>query len=101
MTSTIRSQMEQKPLKHVFFDEPHQFEFFQAVRLLEKIFRDRKPVGGEALPAEEVARFRSRVSLEFPASEIHEIREIDIENDGRLVELHVNFMGVAGVNGAL
>jgi type VI secretion system protein ImpH len=50
----------QKPLKQEIFDEPYRFEFFQAVRLLEKIFPDKKAVGREALPPAEVVRFRFR-----------------------------------------
>lgn len=69
--------MDGKSVKENLFDEPYRFEFFQAVRLLEKIFPERKPVGGEALPADEVVRFRSFVSLEFPPSEIRDIREVE------------------------
>jgi type VI secretion system protein ImpH len=91
-----------KPLNQHLFDEPFAFEFFQAVRLLEKIRSDRKEVGGDALPKEEVVRFRSRIGFDFPPSEIHEIREVEDEtgNDTR-VEMLVNFMGMAGVSGVL
>lgn len=92
----------QKPLNKKLFDEPFAFEFFQAVRLLEKIYRDRRPVGMDALPDEEVVRFRSRIGLDFPASEIQEIHELTNENTGEMhVEMIQNFMGVAGVSGVL
>ena len=80
-------------------EEPYRFEFFQAVRLFERIFAEKKPVGGEALPAEECLRFRSRVALDFPSSEIQEIREPSEEN--RAHEMLVNFMGLIGVSGVL
>ena len=67
--------MSKKPLNQELLDEPYRFEFFQAVRLLEKIFPERKPVGSDALPHEEIARFRSRMGLQFPASEIHEFKD--------------------------
>ena len=69
-------EVPKKPLNQELFDEPFAFEFFQAVRLLEKIYSDRKTVGKDALPNEEVVRFRSRIGLDFPASEIQEIHEI-------------------------
>lgn len=48
-------------------EEPHRFEFHQAVRLLEQWFK--------ALPAHEQPRlqFRNHLSLSFPASEIAQI----------------------------
>lgn len=94
--------MARKPLNKQLFDEPYAFEFFQAVGLLEKIYRDRKPVGRDALPNEEVVRFRSRIGLDFPASEIQEIREVTDEASGETrVEMVENFMGVAGISGVL
>ena len=91
-----------KPLNQQLFEEPFAFEFFQAVRLLEKVYRERKPVGGEALPIDEVVRFRSRIGLDFPASEIQEIHEVtDKETGETRVEMVENFMGMAGVSGVL
>lgn len=90
------------PLNQLLFDEPYRFEFFQAVRLLEKIVTDGKPVGRDSMPVQEIARFRSRIALDFPASEIHEIRETDSDLDGRKkIELLVNFMGLVGPSGVL
>lgn len=89
-------------LDHKLFDEPYAFEFFQAVRLLEKIKPDRRPVGDTALPNDEIVRFRSRIALDFPSSEIHEINEIE-SKDGNpeRTEMMVNFMGLVGVSGVL
>jgi type VI secretion system protein ImpH len=96
------SPISAKNLNQVLFDEPFRFEFFQAVRLFEKIFPERKPVGKDALPNEEVVRFRSRVALDFPASEIHELREtIDPLTEETRMEMLVNFMGMVGVSGVL
>ncbi|MEP6946310.1 MAG: type VI secretion system baseplate subunit TssG [Acidobacteriota bacterium] len=93
--------MPTKSLDQHLADEPYAFEFFQAVRLLERVFRDRKPVGGEALPSEEVIRFRSRIGFDFPPSEIHEIRKVAADNSEERTEMIVNFMGMAGVSGVL
>ena len=94
--------MAQKPLNQELFDEPYKFEFFQAVRLLERIFPNRKPLGSEALPNQEIIRIRSRMSLNFPASEIYEITEtVDESADETKPEMFVNFMGMAGPSGVL
>lgn len=79
-------------------DEAYSFEFFQAVRLLEKISSERKTVGKTALPHEEIVRFRSRITLDFPSSEVHEIRE---KEDGSAPEMLINFMGSIGASGVL
>ena len=93
--------MESRSLNEKFQEEPYEFEFFQAVRLMERIYADRKSVGGDALPDQEIVRFRSKIGLEFPASEIQEIkRSVDQAGDER-IEMIVNFMGMAGVSGVL
>ena len=94
--------MAKLPLHQILQDEPYRFEFFQAVRLLEKIHTEKKPVGDTALPYEEVARFRSRIAMDFPSSEIHEILQTeDGSTDETKTEVIVNFMGMAGVSGVL
>jgi type VI secretion system protein ImpH len=92
----------EKPLNEKLFAEPERFEFFQAVRLLEKMFPDRAPVGRDQLPANEAARFRSHVSLYFPPSEIYELRSTEDEFSGKQkLEIFVNFMGMVGMMGAM
>lgn len=77
--------------------EGYRFEFFQAVRLLERLEPEREPVGREGPPSREVARFRTRASLEFPASQIHEVRE----TESGLPEMTVAFFGMTGPLGIL
>jgi len=91
--------MLEKPLNRALFDEPYRFEFFQAVRIFERLYSEKKAVGSEALPSEESVRFRSRIALDFPASEIQEIRESVDENGA--AEMLINFMGMIGVSGVL
>ena len=100
-------------LADILLDEPYRFEFFQAVRLLERMFPERAPVGYRGAPAGEVVRFRTRASLEFPASQIHNIEGgRDQDNNGDAAELSsadtderpemfVNFMGLTGPLGSL
>ena len=100
------------------FAEGHQFDFFQAVRLLEIIYtngehgpgtRERlSPPGQCSDPTREIVHFRSAVKLDFPASDIEDVKRT---NDGRHhqrtkalpvpTEMTVNFLGLAGSLGAL
>jgi type VI secretion system protein ImpH len=89
-------------LNRRLFSDACRFEFFQAVRLLERLYPTRKRVGRHKPAAgendEEVVRFRSRQSLEFAASEVHELEKAD--SDGQDT-MWVNFMGLSGVQGAM
>jgi type VI secretion system protein ImpH len=77
--------------------EPYTFQFFQAVRLLERIYPDRKPVGLFVSPANEVVQFSSVPTLSFPASEIQDLEK---DKDGR-PRVFVNFMGLSAATGVL
>jgi len=91
-TTLARAELEREIL-----EDPTSFEFFQAVRVLERLFPDRSRVGEFAEPKEEVARFAANTAVAFPASEI---QTLDIEPDGQL-KLTVNFMGMTGPLGVL
>lgn len=93
--------MANKGVDKKLFEEPYSFEFFHAVRLLEKMYPDRSTVGDAAMPADEVVRFRSRIGLDFPSSEIHEINVIEADKTPARLEMLVNFMGVVGVSGVM
>ncbi len=91
-----------KPLDRELFEEPYRFSFFQAVRLMGLLEKGKKPVGRDAMPGEEFVRFRSRIALDFPASEIQEIRVEDgKEEQAAITEMIVNFIGIIGVSGTL
>ncbi|MGB8473490.1 MAG: type VI secretion system baseplate subunit TssG [Candidatus Acidiferrum sp.] len=76
---------------------PYRFEFFQAIRLLERLAPGRKPLGRFTNPSEEVARLGAYPSLSFPASEIQSIDWPEAEPPS----VSVNFMGATGVQGPL
>lgn len=86
-------------LEKALFDRGYEFEFFQAVRLLTRLFPHRKQVGGAAKPSEEIARFGSRLSMEFPASAVHEIQRVPDSSDP--VRMTVAFLGLTGIQGIL
>jgi type VI secretion system protein ImpH len=87
-------------LVDVLFDEPYRFEFFQAVRLLERIDQERRPVGFYEEPSVEAVRFRTRVSLAFPPSPIFELNDA-VEEEAKPPEMTVAFMGLTGPAGVL
>lgn len=94
--------MQERTLKDDLFEEPYRFEFFQAARLVELINSEKRRVGGVALPSEEAVRFRSRVTLDFPSSEVHQILDQgEAAGDAPHLEMHVNFMGLVGPSGVL
>src|SRR5262245_33287443 len=53
--------------------EPFAFDFFQAMRILERMLPDRVPVGRSGPLAREVARLRAHLSLSFPPSAIYDL----------------------------
>jgi type VI secretion system protein ImpH len=82
----------------LLFEEGYRFSFFEAVRVLERLAPERQPVGHDASPIGEVVRFRTRLSLDFPPSEIHEITR---DEDGGPPRMTVAFMGLTGPLGVL
>jgi type VI secretion system protein ImpH len=87
----------QPELEEQLRNNPTSFEFFQAVRLLERLHPGRQPVGLFADPAQEVARFAANPDTAFPASEI---QTLDFFADGP-ARVAVNFMGLIGPEGVL
>ncbi|HET7794419.1 MAG TPA: type VI secretion system baseplate subunit TssG, partial [Rhizobacter sp.] len=90
------------------FEAPQRFEFFQAVRLLERwLAEDDTPrASGEVLPNE--LRFRNSMALSFPASEIEALQvhrgEASIEEGEAAIErieITPAFMGLLGLTGTL
>ena len=84
-------------LEERLLSEPYVFEFFQAVRLLERFFPDKVEVGKFAPPSREVVRFRANSTLIFPASEI---QALTCPAKGP-AEMKINFMGLTGPEGVL
>ena len=97
---------QRRSLVDLLFDRPETFDFFQAVRLLERI-GNADGAAGRDTPRREVVRFTVRQSLAFPASAIHDLRrEPGAEESrsgnppGRAV-MTVAFLGLTGPKGIL
>lgn len=76
--------------------DPWNFQFFQAVRLLERLGTG-KPVGRFENPDEEAVRFACNPALVFPPSEIHSLDWPPNQQP----RMSVNFMGLIGQLGVL
>jgi type VI secretion system protein ImpH len=81
------------------YAEAYAFDFFQAVRLLEKMAPERRPVGQDGPPAVEVAHFRAHTALNFPASELYQLDPATPQAPVPIMT--VTFMGLTGPLGAL
>jgi type VI secretion system protein ImpH len=87
---------------------PYRFNFFQAVRLLERHARDQfidgkpssRPVGQDWPVDQETIRFRSFLSLSFPPAAIYELHPTG-KSSPLPLEMIVTFMGLTGPNGVL
>lgn len=96
---TDDSGVEAKTIERELRARPFRFEFFQAVRLIERLLPGRKAVGRFEKPGEEAVRFGSHSSLSFPASEIQSLDWP--EHRERSPRMAVNFMGLTGPLGVL
>lgn len=79
-------------------DRPQEFDFFQAVTLLERLRPERAPVGEFADPHDEVVRFETPSAVGFPASQILGLEDGKDDDPARMV---VNFFGLTGPQGTL
>lgn len=88
-------------------EAPQRFEFFQAVRLLDRWFRHTRNNTGDDTVSEQI-RFRNPLSLGFSPSDVEDlqtIRQLDQEgNDTGAVNkviLTPSFIGMLGLHGGL
>jgi len=78
--------------------KPYAYDFYQALRRLENVYRD-KPRLGEALrPADEPVRLGQDPSLSFAPAPLS---AFEPPRDGRPARLQVRFFGLLGPNGPL
>ncbi len=102
------------PVSQRLRSQAERFDFFQAVRLLEREATapsrpdsdpPRYPVGKDYPPGREVVRFRALPSSSFPAGSISGIEDASslesADNGAGAPEMTVTFMGLTGPNGVL
>jgi type VI secretion system protein ImpH len=88
--------VEQWPIARKLDAEPYTFEFFQAVRLLQRMYPRLGVPGRFNNPPDEVLRFGVNTSVAFPASEIQ-----GLDRSQAPARMAVNFMGLTGPQGML
>jgi len=92
-------------------EAPYEYQFLQAVRLLERsaLFEKENtqsgitsnPVAKFTPPGNESLRFRINQSLAFPSSEVDSINRVDRDSGVSQWQMIVNFMGLTGAMGVL
>jgi type VI secretion system protein ImpH len=85
-----KNQADFRHMRKLLEEEPFRVQFFQAVRMLQRMERDRKPVGHFITPQGEAIRFCSLPSLSFPPSELYSLERSE---DGQM-KMTVQFMGI-------
>ena len=86
------------PLKELLFKEYYRFSFYNAVRLLECMFPDKRPLGQTLEPQREAVRFSGKPGFVFPASDISKLESGDTAGQALM---EVTFMGLVGPKGVL
>ncbi|HEX9107647.1 MAG TPA: type VI secretion system baseplate subunit TssG [Longimicrobiales bacterium] len=91
------ARLTRSPLEAALREEPACFEFFEAVRRLERLRPDCTPLGRGADLAAEAVQFSAHPRISFPPAEIH---SLDLDGPGP-ARMSVNFMGLTGASGVL
>lgn len=84
-------------LERLLLKQATGFDFFQAVRTIERLRPHLAAPGHFADPTQEAVRFTVNPSIAFPPQEIH---QLDLEADGP-ARMSVNFFGLTGPQGVM
>lgn len=85
------------------FARGYDFDFFQAVRLLERLFPKLRAIGRGTKSDGEVVRFKSWYSLRFPTATVYELSLPEPASPGapQVPQMIVTFLSMAGASGVL
>jgi type VI secretion system protein ImpH len=89
--------LKQTGLRAELVSSPWNFDFFQALRILQSSFSGHARVGFFGAPSKEPVRLGVATTLSFPASEIQSLEELE----GSRPVMRVNFLGLTGPLGVL
>lgn len=98
MAITHRTATRSLDLQRKLHDEPYNYDFFWAVRLLECVHPENPKVGESLRPADETFRFSQQASLAFAPSTLS---NFEIGKEGKASRMEVLFFGLFGPNGPL
>ena len=79
----------------------HKYNFFHAVRLLQKLEGERGLIGTDLSAAQEALRFSVSNSLIFPKGDVAGISMGRTQDDGRVFHVETTFLGLHGVDSPL
>ncbi len=98
------SLVSESEIEKRLWSAPFDFDFFQAVRLLQRMDAGRQPVGHFVNPEKEAVHFGACPSIAFPASQLESLEKREAkppkEQDPPPLMM-VNFMGLTGPLGVL
>lgn len=78
------------------FDGSRDYDFFAAVRALERRYPDRAPVGGDADPSAEVVRFVSDPEWVFPLRDVARVTPATADRPATMVVSWARMIGLDG-----
>ena len=84
-------------LKNVLEKEADQFEFHALVKILERMNPDAMPIGEGHHPESEALRIKTRISFDFPTTDIETLNKIGSSQP----EIITTFLNLAGIQGPL
>jgi type VI secretion system protein ImpH len=86
------------PLEEQILTAPYEFDFHQAVRLLEKMRPEAHPLGEGSNPLKEALSIESRVTLSPSGADIQSLTPSATDKPPTLT---INFLGLGGIQGPL
>lgn len=81
-------------------EAPYEFEYHQALRILERLYPLKTPLGEGLSIGNESVSLKSRIFLDWPPSDLYRL-EMQTPTPGSQAILWVNFFGLAGAPGPL
>lgn len=85
-------------IEELLYTQTYEFDFNQAIRILQALTPDSVPLGEGSDPSHEAVTIKSRVTLSVSSSDLYSLKK----NEAALLPiLTVNFLGIAGIQGPL
>jgi type VI secretion system protein ImpH len=97
MAPQNRQQNSPVTLGEELFTNPHSFDFFRAVRLIEKFTPNKKPLGKALIPADEPVRFVTKPSIRFHPSDIAGLTRPGIRSVAKMDTPFLSILGTSGI----
>lgn len=93
------SRRQNVTIKDEFLSKPYEFEFHQAIKIIEAFRLNTEKIGEGTFSGKEAVKINSRVFLDWPPSDVYSVLFPD--DDFSIPQLNINFFGIAGAQGPL